>query len=140
METNEEYVEGLKEKREQAIKEGDRESYTKITLELGLDLGLDLGEVPDLAKEPEERDDLEKIVLEEGEIENIPLKVDKSKCVEIMNARSFQNIKQSCTRRKLKEILGKLEGAGYETTYSPKMNTVEMWNCYFKDRRVILNL
>ena len=137
MEDNDKYIEGLKEKRAQAIRDWDRETYIKTTAKLGLDLG----EVPGLVVEPEERENLEKIVLEErGKIENIPLKVDKSKFVEIMNSRSGQNIKQSNTRRKLKRVLGMLKIKGYETNYSPDMNTAEMWTCYFKDRRNILSL
>ena len=133
---NEVYIANLKRQRKQAIINSDRENYIKTTLELGLDLA----EVPYLAKEPEEKEDLEEIVLEERKIENIPLKVDKSKFVEIMNLRSCKNIKQSYTRRKLKEILGKLKRKGYETNYSPNMNLTEMWNCYFEDRRAILSL
>jgi len=123
--------------REQAIVERDREKYIQTTLELGYDIG----EVPWLAGEPEEREDLEEIILEEEKIENVPLKVDKNKeFVEIMNSKSFQNIKQSYTRRKLKKLLGSLKRKGYETNYSPNMNTTEMLGCYFKDRRDILNL
>jgi len=135
---NESYIANLKEKREQAIKDWDRETYVKTTGKLGLDLG----EVPDLAKEPEEKEDLEEIVLEEGgKIGNISLKTDKNKkYVEIINSRSFQNIKQPKTRQKLKGILGSLKRKGYETNYSPKMNLTEMWNCYFEDRRAILSL
>ncbi len=135
---NESHIANLKEKREQAIRDWDRETYVKITGKLGLDLG----EVPNLAKEPEERDDLEKIVLEEsGKIGNISLKTDKNKeYVEIINSRSLQNIKQPKTRQKLKGILGLLQRKGYETNYSPNMNTTEMWNCYFEDRRAILSL
>ena len=135
---NESHIANLKEKREQAIRDWDRETYVKITGKLGLDLG----EVPNLAKEPEERDDLEKIVLEEsGKIGNISLKTDKNKeYVEIINSRSLQNIKQPKTRQKLKGILGLLQRKGYETNYSPNMNTTEMWNCYFEDRRHILSL
>ena len=135
---NESHIANLKEKRDQAIRDWDRETYVKITGKLGLDLG----EVPNLAKEPEERDDLEKIVLEEsGKIGNISLKTDKNKeYVEIINSRSLQNIKQPKTRQKLKGILGLLQRKGYETNYSPNMNTTEMWNCYFEDRRAILSL
>lgn len=136
METNEEYIEGLKGKRAQAIAEGDRETYIKTTLELGYDIG----EVPWLAQEPKEKEDLEAIVLEEKKIENTSLKVDESKSIEIMNSRSLQNIKQSSTRRKLKKLLGDLKREGYVTNYRPDMNTTELWDCYFKDRRAILNL
>jgi len=123
--------------REQAIVERDREKYIQTTLELGYDIG----EVPWLAGEPEEREDLEEIILEEEKIENVPLKVDKNKeFVEIMNSKSFQNIKQSYTRRKLKKLLGSLKRKGYETNYSPNMNTIEMLGCYLKDRKDILNL
>ena len=137
METNEEYVEGLKEKRAQAIVERDRETYIKTTLELGYEIG----EVPLLVEEPKEKEDLEEIVLEEsGKIEDNSLKTDNSEIVEIVNSRSLQNIKQSKTRQKLKGILGSLKRKGYETNYSPNMNTTEMWNCYFEDRRHILSL
>jgi len=137
METNEEYVEGLKEKRAQAIVERDRETYIKTTLELGYEIG----EVPLLVEEPKEKEDLEEIVLEEsGKIEDNSLKTDNSEIVEIVNSRSLQNIEQSKTRQKLKGILGSLKRKGYETNYSPNMNTTEMWNCYFKDRRHILSL
>lgn len=138
METNDKYIEGLKEKRAQAIKDWDRETYVKTTRKLGYDIG----EVPWLAQEPKEKEDLEEIVLEErGKIGSISLKADKNKeFVEIMNSTSSQNIKQSYTRRKLKRVLGKLKREGYETNYDPDMNTTELWNCYFKDRRAILNL
>ena len=127
----------LEEKRAQAIVEGNRDVYIKTTLELGYDIN----EVPWLAGEPEEKENLEEIVLEErGKIGNISLKVDKSKFVEIMNSRSRQNIEQGQTRRKLKKILGELKRKGYGTNYSPGMNTAEMWTCYFKDRRDILSL
>ena len=131
------HEQNLEEKRAQAIVEGDRDAYIKTTLELGYDIN----EVPWLAGEPEERENLEKIVLEErGKIRNISLKVDKSKFVEIINSTSCQNIRQSNTRRKLKRVLGMLKIKGYETNYSPDMNTAEMWTCYFKDRRNILSL
>ncbi len=127
----------LEEKRAQAIVEGDRDIYIKTTVELGYDIN----EVPWLAGEPEEKENLEEIILEErGKIGNIPLNVDKSKCVEIINSISCQNIRQSHTRRKIKQVLGKLKIEGYETNYSPDMNTIEMWACYFKDRRDILSL
>ena len=134
---NEVYIANLKRQRKKAIINSDRENYIKTTLELGLDLA----EVPYLAKEPEERDDLEKIVLEEGgKIEDNSLKTDNNEFVEIINSRSLQNIEQSYTRRKLKGVLGKLKRKGYNTDYSPNMNTTEMWNCYFEDRRHILSL
>lgn len=139
METNEGYIKELKEKRAQAIKDWDRKTYIETTEKLGYDIN----EVPWLAGEPEEKEGfLEEIVLEGcGKTKDISLKVDKNKeFAEIMNSKSCQNIKQSYTRRKLKEVLGKLERAGYDTNYSPNMNTTEMWVCYFKDRRDILNL
>lgn len=84
------YDQNLERKRAQAITEGDREKYIKTTSALGYDLN----EVPWLAGEPKEKEDLADLVLAEGgEMKNISLKADKNKeFVEIINSKSYQNI------------------------------------------------
>ena len=59
---------------------------------------------------------------------------------DIITSKSYQNIMQGQTRRKLKRVLGRLKKERYETNYSPNMSTTEMWDCYFDARKDILNL
>jgi len=76
-----------------------------------------------------------------GEMKNISLKADKNKeFVELINSISYQNIMQGQTRRKLKGVMGKLKRKGYDTLYSPNMDTSEMWGCYLNARKDILKL
>jgi len=128
----------LEKTRAQAIVEGDSDTYIKTTLELGYDLK----EVPWLAEEPKEKEDLADIVLAEGgEMKNISLKTDKNKeFVEIINSKSYQNIIQGPTRQKLKRIIGDLKRKGYDTPYSPDMDTSGILRCYLNARRDILKL
>jgi len=76
-----------------------------------------------------------------GEMKNISLKTDKNKeFVEIINLTPYQNIIQNQTRQKLKRIMGKLKRKGYDTLYSPDMDTSGILRCYLNARKDILKL
>ncbi len=129
------YERNLEEERAEAILERDGLTYIKTTAALGLDLN----EIPDLAEEGYAQMEIEKNQSRKS-LENIPLVSDEeSEFVRIINSKSLHNILQSKTRLKLKGILGRLKKAGYNTNYSPSMNTSEMKRCYFEARKDILN-
>ena len=137
METNEEYIKGLKEKRARAITERDGIMYIQTTEALGFDLD----EIPGLADKG-----YDQMALEQNPSKNTggleaSLESDKkAKWVGIINSTNYFSIRQGPTRLKLKRVLGKLKKAGCDTKYDPKMNTSEMWGCYFKDKKNILSL
>ena len=85
---------------------------------------------------------LASLVLDKGrKMKNISLKTDKNEeFVEIINSRSYQNIIQGPTRQKLKRIMRELKRKGYDTPYSPDMDTSDILRCYLNARKDILKL
>lgn len=132
METNEEYIKNLEKKRAQAISEGDRETYVKTTLELGYDIG----EVPWLAEEPEEKEDLEEIVLENGIGKSLSSKLKR--LYDIVN-RSFSELQsgERISPKEYKQRLSELKKAGWPVKRYSEMRRREVKSCFSRVQQKI---